>query len=141
MADVPNYPSITGVSFKFSKTSPSVVVRNDGTSIFIGSDTPDGRQYTAWLAAGNVTAPADPPNAEENAYTQEVIDKDTLATLVNTLLPPTYTLTDLASDITSLKAYYQADAAPTLANLKTNLRTSLRVEAFMLRWIARNRPR
>lgn len=88
---IPNYPSIIGVTFKLSKSAGYVIRVNDGASIPIISDTPDSRQYAAWLAAGNVVLPADGPSVEDTAVTSAMTTRQATLTRITTNFPTSWT--------------------------------------------------
>lgn len=87
---IPNYPSLEGVTFKFGKNLGVVIRVQDGASIAIGSDIPDGRQYDAWLAAGNTTLPADNPSVEEVAVTTAVTTRRATLAKIEAAFPTSW---------------------------------------------------
>lgn len=91
MPELSNYPSIVGVTFKFIRNNAEYVLRvQDNTSVPIGADTPDGRQYAAWLAAGNVTLPADGPSADETAVATAMTARQATLTKINANFPTSW---------------------------------------------------
>lgn len=88
---IPMYPSIIGVTFKLCNASGYIIRVNDGASIPIGSDTPDGKQYDAWLAAGNIPLPKDGPSAEEVATTTAMTTRQATLTRITAAFPTSWT--------------------------------------------------
>lgn len=106
---IPMYPSLVGVTFKLSKATGYVIRVNDGTSVPIGSDTPDGRQYTAWLAAGNTVLPADGPSTEEAATATAMTARQATLARVTAAFPTSWpNFEQMVTDAITFKAITNA---------------------------------